>query len=193
MLKAPFFVTRLETFDPRQQIIYFKLPLNAKQLIYKNYTQHIMIVNNKLDKSFGPVGSSSGIFIFVVGLTMTYYSFSAIFIVLLGAFVGFSYTSTQIDFNLKRIRFSNILFGIIRTGKWINIEPEMLLGLKKSNKTWRSYSKGNRSFDSTQIDFRVILYDSRKKLIMPLKKVQSVVLAKEELELMVSALDLKPI
>lgn len=152
-----------------------------------------MLVNNKLDKLFGPVGSVSGILIFVVGIVMTYQSFLALIVSLFGAFVGFSYSSTHIDFDKKRARFSNNLFGIIKTGKWINIEPSMAVGLKKSYRSWRSHSKGNRTYDCTQIDFRVNLYDSKKKIIMPLKKVQSVISAKQELELMTSSLGLKPI
>jgi hypothetical protein len=152
-----------------------------------------MIVNNKLDKSFGPVGSSSGVLIFVVGLIMTYHSLPAIILAMFGAFVGFTFSSTLIDYDLKRIRFSNNFFGIIKTGKWINIEPSMVIGLKKSNRTWRSYSKGNRSYDYTQVDFRINLYDSNNNLIAPLKKVHSVVSAKEEVELMANLLGLKPI
>ena len=33
-----------------------------------------MIVQNKLNKSFGPAGSFSGIIVFVLGLISTYYS-----------------------------------------------------------------------------------------------------------------------
>lgn len=152
-----------------------------------------MIVNNKLDMSFGPVGSTSGILIFAVGLVMVYQSLFSLLIALFGAFIGFSYSSTHVDFEQKRVRFSNNLFGIIKTGEWINIEPNMVVGLKKSNRTWSSYSKGNRSYDSTQIDFRVNLYDSNNKFIMTLKKVQSVLNAKQELELMANSLGLKPI
>jgi hypothetical protein len=152
-----------------------------------------MIVNNKLDKSFGPVGSASGILIFIVSLVMTYQSIMALFVALFGAFIGFSYSSTQIDFDHKRVRFCNNLFGVIKAGRWIKIEPNMAVGLKKSNRTWRSYSKGNRSYDCTQIDFRVNLYDLKNKIILPLKKVHSVVTAKEELERMASLLGLKPI
>jgi hypothetical protein len=171
---------------------FIELPLDAILLNFKN-SHKIMLVNNKLDKSFGPVGSASGILIFAVGLVMAYQSLLALLVALLGAFFGFSYSSTHIDFDQKRVRFSNNLFGIFKTGKWINIEPNMAVGLKKNNRTWRSYSKGNRTYDCTQIDFRLNLYDSNNKIILPLKKVQSVVLAKEELELMANLLGLKPI
>jgi hypothetical protein len=47
-----------------------------------------MITRNKLDKTFGPVGSLAGIFLFIAGLI----------IVLIGAFVGFTSTMTLVDF-----------------------------------------------------------------------------------------------
>ena len=38
----------------------------------------------RFDKSFGPVASFSGIIIFVVGLTVTYYDLSGLILVILG-------------------------------------------------------------------------------------------------------------
>lgn len=47
-----------------------------------------MITRNKLDKTFGPVGSLAGIF----------YSLTGLILVLIGAFVGFTSTMTLVDF-----------------------------------------------------------------------------------------------
>ena len=43
-----------------------------------------MIIKNKLDKSFGPVGSSTGIFMFIAGLVATYNSLTGLILVLIG-------------------------------------------------------------------------------------------------------------
>ena len=93
-----------------------------------------MITKNKLDKSFGPVGSSAGIFMFIVGLVATYNSLTGLILVFIGAFVAFTTTSTLIDFDKKRIKFSNNFFGIIAIGQWIDLKPEMKIGLKKIHK-----------------------------------------------------------
>ena len=140
-----------------------------------------MIENNKFEKSFGPVGTSAGVVLFIAGLILTYFHFTGLILILIGAFVGFSSTSTQIDFEQKRVKFSNNLFGIIKLGQWLNIEPSMKIGIKESNLTWRSYSQGNRPLDIESNDYRIILFDSMNKEIMPIKKFNSKELAKIEL------------
>jgi hypothetical protein len=140
-----------------------------------------MIENNKLEESFGPVGTTAGIVLFGAGIILTYFYLTGLILILIGAFVGFSSTSTLIDYEKKRVKFSNNLFGIIRIGQWHKIEPSMKIGLKESNLIWRSYSQGNRPFNVESNDYRIILFDSLNKEIMPIKKFNSKDLAKNEL------------
>jgi len=130
-----------------------------------------MITNNKLDKSFGPVGTIAGITIFIVGLALVFFSLAGLFLIILGAFVGFSSTSTILDFDTKRIKFSNNLFGFLRYGHWIDISSDMKIGIEKSNRTWRAYSRGSRTIDISDKDFRIILYNAANKPILPIMKV----------------------
>jgi hypothetical protein len=141
-----------------------------------------MKINNLLDKSFGPVGTSAGTVLLIIGIIMTFFYFSAIILVLLGAFIGFTSTSALIDYDKKRVKFSNNLFGIIKIGKWIYIEPDMKLGFKKSNLIWSAYSQTNRILDVADQDYRIILYHSNNKEIMPVRKTKSLDTAKVELE-----------
>jgi len=122
-----------------------------------------MKTNNLLEKSFGPVGTSAGVLMFIVGVIATFNSFYGLILVFWGAFIGFTSTSTLIDFDRRRVKFSNNFFGIIRIGNWINIESDMKIGIKKSNKVWRAYSMSNRTLDIESKDFRIILYDSDDK------------------------------
>ena len=94
-------------------------------------------------------------------------------LIAIGGFVGFSSTSTLMDDYKKRVKFSNNIFGIIRTGKWIDINPEMKLGLKRSNISYRTYSRSNQSLNVSQKDVRVFLYNSNGEQIMPIKKYES--------------------
>jgi hypothetical protein len=142
-----------------------------------------MITNNRLDKSFGTVGSSAGVFVFIAGLILTCFYLSALILVLTGGFVGFTTSGAMIDYGNKRVKFSNNLFGLLRIGKWRPIEPSMKIGIRESNQTYRSYSRGNRALDVTQHDFRLVLYDSANKEIMPIKKTDSLDAAKIELEI----------
>lgn len=141
-----------------------------------------MITRNKLDKAFGPVGMWAGIFLFISGLIITYFSLIGLILLLIGAFVGFTSTSTTIDFNKKRLRFSNNLFGIFPIGQWIFIDTDMKIGLKKSNKVWRAYSRSNRTLDIANNDFILILYDSTGKEIIPIQKSDNLDSAKINLD-----------
>ena len=134
----------------------------GKCIIFEDYFK----MKNKLDKLFGPVGTSAGLFVFIAGLLISSFSLTGLFFILLGAFIGFSYTGTRINFEQKKIKFSNYLFGFIPTGKWINIQPDMKIRIKKTKRVWRAYSRSNRTIDIDENDYRLILYDSSMKEIM---------------------------
>jgi hypothetical protein len=152
-----------------------------------------MMTKYRLDKSFGPVGTTAGSVLFVAGLIVTFNSVWGILPVLLGAFVGFSSTCTIIDFDKKRIKFSNDLFGIIHTGKWIAIENSMKLGIKETDMTWSAYSRGNRPFDIEKKDFRITLFDAKDLEILQVKKNNSLESAKADLEIIASQLGIASI
>ena len=129
----------------------------------------------------------------MAGLILTYSHLTGIILILIGAFVGFSSTSAMVDYDKKRIRFSNNLFGIIRTGQWLFLEPAMKIGMRESNLAWRAYSSGNRAIDSVTKDYRIILLDSEDKEIMQIKKTRTRESAIGELETMGNKLGLKRI
>lgn len=126
------------------------------------------------EKIFGPVGSSSGYFLLIVGIYLIYKSSIGlevgITLSFIGAFLGFSYTSTVIDYDKKRVKFLNNIFGIIPIGNWIVVDNEMNIRLKKSNKVWRAYSRGNRSTDISDKTYVLTLNNSKGKEIMELMK-----------------------
>lgn len=141
-----------------------------------------MITENKLDRVFGPIGSSAGIPLFVAGLIITYFSWTGLFLVLIGAFVGFTSTSALVDYEKRRLKFTNRIFGIFPVGKWVVVDKSMKIGIKKSNKVWRAYSRSNRPLDIADSDYRMILYDANGREIMPIQKFDSIDLAKSGLE-----------
>ena len=141
-----------------------------------------MIIKNKLDKPFGPMGTSAGIFMLIAGLVATYFALSGLILVIIGAFMGFTSTSTLLDTDKKRIKFSNNLFGILPFGKWINIKTGMKIGLINMHRGYRAYSRSNRMLDIRSKDIRIMLYGADNKQIMPVKKFDSLDFAKIELE-----------
>ena len=150
-----------------------------------------MTENKRLDSSFGPAGTIAGAAVFVAGVFLTYSHISGIILLLIGAFVGFTHTSSQIDYKKKRARLSTNLFGIIRTGSWIGIQPSMAVAVKESALTWRSYSLGNRPIDAERKDFRVILVDASQNEIMPLLKAKTLESALSGLRTIGARLELK--
>lgn len=148
------------------------------------------MTNNRLDKSFGPVGTSAGVFLLLVGLVLFWFYPSGIILILIGGFVGFTSTSALIDIDGMRVKFCNNIFGIIRTGKWIPIEPTMKIGIRESNQTYRAFSRGNRMLDVNKKDYRLILFDSHNREIFPMKKMDTLEAAKAELEIMGNRLGL---
>lgn len=149
-----------------------------------------MIIKNKLDITFGPFGSSTGFFILIGGIIAAYYSIIGLFIAIIGAFACFTSTSTYIDIDNKKIKFSNNLFGIIPVGKWIDIKPEMKIGLKKSHRGYRAYIRGTQPIGIHYKNIRIILYGSDNKQIMQVKKFDNYESSKKELEKLSSLLTL---
>jgi len=129
-----------------------------------------MTTRNRIDTAFGPAGTIAGGLIFIAGLFMLSQSPAGLILLVIGAFAGFTYSGTVIDFNKRRLKFTNYIFGIWPAGKWISVEPEMKLGIKKTNQLWRAYSRSNRPHDVIKKDFRIILFDKNRREIMPIKK-----------------------
>lgn len=152
-----------------------------------------MTRNNYLGKSFGPVGSSAGVILFVVGVFASWSSLYALVLVVIGAFMGFTSTSCIIDSHHKKVMFSNNLFGIIPSGEWVRISPDMKIGIKKTKQVWRTYSSSNRSLDIEKSDYRIFLYDNKGRQLLPIKKAVSFEIATHDLQELAVHLELKSI
>lgn len=152
-----------------------------------------MIENNKLDQSFGSTGTSAGIFLVLMGIIVSCIYLSGLILVVIGGFVGFTSTSVLIDYTANKVKFSNNIFGFIPVGKWMQIDHSMKIGIKELKTTSRTFSMGNQALDINQNDFRLVLFDSKNKEIMQLKKNNSLQVAKMDLETMVNQLGLKTV
>ena len=148
---------------------------------------------NKLDKPFGPAGVSAGVVLCVVGLFTINSSLYSLILIVIGAFFALTSTSTTFDFDKRKVKFSNNLFGVIRLGKWITIEPDMKIGIKKSKQVWHISSLSNRNLEIEDKDFRIFLYDFDEKQILPIKKFGSQNAARVELVKLTKKLGLKQI
>lgn len=127
------------------------------------------IIENKFDKVFGPVGSFAGVVLLISGIGLSYFNLGFIILVLFGAFVGFTNTSTSINTNTMKARLTSNWFGIIKTGKWINLNHKMQAKVLRNNKSFRAYSRGNRELVVKTHAFKVALFDKNMKEIISLK------------------------
>ena len=132
-----------------------------------------MIIRNKLDRSFGPFAGSTGFFLFLGGLAATWFSLYGLILAAIGAFAAFTTTAANIDTDKKKIRFSNNLFGIFNVGKWIDIKPDMKLGLKRVHRGYQAYIRGTQPIGIHSIDIRIILYKADNEEIMQVNKFSS--------------------
>lgn len=129
-----------------------------------------MTVKNKLDKTFGPVGSFAGIVILLFGIYAAFYSWVGFTTIIVGAFLAFTNTSSLIDFENKKIKFSNNLFGVISIGYWLEVKPDMNLKVLNVAKVNIAYSQSNRKTSSKTQDYRITLYSSDDRQLVALKK-----------------------
>jgi hypothetical protein len=97
----------------------------------------------------------------------------AILLAFLGAFICFTTSGAEIDAGKKKVRLADYIFGIIPIGKWIDIDPNMKVGLKRFHRGYTAYSRASQSMDLHLNDLRIFLYNSKNKEIMPLKKIEA--------------------
>lgn len=151
----------------------------------------MIIVNYLEKKSFGPIGSSAGFFIFIAGLLISYFNLTGIILAIAGAFAAFTSTSTIIDTDKKRIKHADNIFGFFPAGKWIDVRTDMKLGLQKVKRGYAGYTRANMPLQIKYDDIRICLFDSGNKKIAPLKKFDSLQSAKNGLNEMESLLGVK--
>jgi hypothetical protein len=150
-----------------------------------------MIIRNRLDKSFGPFGGSTGFFLFLGGPAATWFSPYGLILAVTGAFAAFTSTSTFIDTENKRIKFSNDLFGIIPAGKWIDIRPDLKLGLKRVHRGFKAYTRSNQPAAIHYTDLRIVLFEADNDEIMQVKKFTDRESALKGIDELCSALNLE--
>jgi hypothetical protein len=142
----------------------------------------MVLCNNNHGKFFGPAQVYMGYTFIVLGLTCTIYSFSVLLLVIPGAFLAFTYTGTMIDFENKKVRPYTNLFGILRTGKWIEAAQFSGFKIMKSNRRYTSYSRGNVQLDMNISDISLLLINKNSTRKVLLKRYKSFEEARKGME-----------
>jgi hypothetical protein len=128
----------------------------------------MVLRNHNHGKFFGPVQVFMGYIFIVLGLCCVIYSPGTLLLVIPGTFMAFTYSGTIIDTENKKIMPYTTLFGIIRTGKWIEVSAFSIFKIVKSNRRYTSYSRSNVRLDMNITDISLLLVSKRgtKKVVL---------------------------
>jgi hypothetical protein len=126
------------------------------------------VYNYNHGKFFGPTQSYTGYFLIVGGLIVISYSLISIALIIPGAFLAFTYTGTILDTDNHRVKPYTTLFGIIRTGKWIDLKRFTRINIIRSTRKYTTYSRGSVRFDMdiSDIQLRLMNNDGTSKVIL---------------------------
>lgn len=125
-------------------------------------------INNKFGKFFGPSFTYTGYALLAAGLLAISYSLTSLVLIIPGIFIAFTYTGTIIDVRNKRVKPYTSLFGVTRTGKWIEISTFSRFSIVKSTQRYTSYSRGSVRFDMNIPGLNLMLMnrEGTKKVVL---------------------------
>ncbi|NQU32320.1 MAG: hypothetical protein HQ521_03720 [Bacteroidetes bacterium] len=140
-----------------------------------------MVINNRINQTFGSAGSFSGYILLVVGL-VTITSWVGIILVLIGLFFALSFTGTSIDKPNNRFRQYTQLFGLFKVGDWEELSVYKNLTVMKNDSGFRVFSQGNRTVESKQNNYLIYMLKEDIRNNIPIKKCKTFNIAISELE-----------
>lgn len=141
-----------------------------------------MIINNKIDKLFGPSGVFSGYILMAVGVISSFFYLEALALILIGAYTAFSSSGTIIDTEEMKVKHYFSHFGLLNSGKWIALDNFAAIKISKSNLSYSTFSQSNRQSDIKKIGYRISLAGQSKKKDIPVKHCKTIEDAKHEAE-----------
>jgi hypothetical protein len=126
------------------------------------------VKNNNLGKFFGPSSSYMGYVFIICGIVASTYSLLALTLLIPGFFMAFTYNGIIIDIDKKRLKPYTTLFGIFRTGKWIDADQFTRFNIIKATKKYITYSRTNIRLDMNVSDIELLLINRNgtKKIIL---------------------------
>lgn len=147
------------------------------------------VLNYIHGKFFGKSGQYSGYALIAGGLLALFSTKSpaAMFLVVPGIFMAFTYSGTILDYNNKRVKQYTSVFGIYNAGKWISISSFTRFNISKVTGRYTSYSRGNVRFDMDVTTVRLLLTNSDGSLnvtINNFKNFEDAQKVKEELAIL---------
>ncbi len=130
---------------------------------------------------FGPAGKSAGIGFCIVAVIMAFVEIKALFLLPFGILMAFTCSFCIIDPESRKIKQGIQICKLLEFGKWENIYSNMSLFLTPFSKSFRYYSRSNRSIDVATSSCRIILFDPKNKRKIPIGDFKSLKEGKEQL------------
>ena len=96
--------------------------------------------------------------------------------------MAFTFNGTLIDTEKKRVKAYTSLFGLIKTGKWVNSDQFTGFRIVKATKNYTSYSRANVRFDMAISDIELLLTNKNGKKKLILKRFTDFEDARKEME-----------
>jgi hypothetical protein len=127
-----------------------------------------MVRNNNLGKFLGPSASYMGYVFIACGIFASLYSLLALTLLIPGIFMTFTYDGILIDLDNKRLKPYTALFGLVKTGNWIEAGEFSRFSIVKSTKKYTTYSRGSVRFDMKVSDIELLLINRNgsKKIVL---------------------------
>ena len=126
------------------------------------------VLNNNLGKFLGPSASYGGYVFIACGIFASTYSLIALTLLIPGFFMAFTFNGILIDTDKKKLKPYTSLFGIIRTGNWIDAGQFTRFNIIKATRKYTSYSRSNMKLVMNISDIELLLMNTNgtKKVIL---------------------------
>lgn len=147
-----------------------------------------MVRNNNLGKFLSPAASYMGYVFIACGIFASFYSLLAITLLIPGIFMTFTYDGILIDTDNKRLKPYTALFGLLKTGNWLEANRFTRFSIVKSTKKYTSYSRGSVRFDMNVSDIELLLINRNGSKKIILNKFNNFEEARKEMDLFSSIL-----
>lgn len=127
-----------------------------------------MIIRYKLGKTFGPSMVFAGYIIMVFGVLTTYFTFTSIGLILLGAVLAYTISGTLVDTEKREFKSYLRLAGFIPIGKVTSCSSDDAIEVRKFKGSHVTYSTSNRQSSIEVNEYRIYLINagSKKKILL---------------------------
>lgn len=140
-----------------------------------------MVINNRIDKTFGPQMAVSGWILLVFGLAF-FLNVMGIILILIGFTLATFIDGVMLDTVKRRVRQYSGPFGFALTGRWQELDNFAGLTVMQVKRKITSFSRSNRENSYLEEDFRIFLVGKDRKPAFPIFKSPTKELAVKEMD-----------